>query len=231
MDTYISLLLVEDDENLGFIIQEGLEEHGYRVTRAKDGQAGYEAFQSDKFDLCILDVMMPKKDGFTLAKEIRTSNTEVPIFFLTAKGLKDDRIEGLSIGADDYITKPFDMDELCLRIDNMLKRTKFADQQNTKEIFELGSITFDSKNLILHIENETQKLTKKESELLRLLCLHQNEVLERDVALRIVWGDDDYFLGRSMDVFITKLRKYLRPEPKISITNVHGVGFTLAISE
>ncbi len=231
MDTYISILLVEDDENLGFITQDGLTEHGYHVTWAKDGQAGYEAFQAGKFDLCIFDVMMPKKDGFELARDIRKHNSEVPIFFLTAKGLQNDRIEGLSIGADDYITKPFDMDELCIRIDNMLKRTKFASEQQTKEVFTLGNITFDSKNLTLQYDNESHKLTKKESELLRLLCLHENEVLERDVALRIVWGDDDYFLGRSMDVFITKLRKYLKPDPRITITNVHGVGFKLEVIE
>ena len=231
METYISILLAEDDENLGFITKEGLIDHGYKVTWAKDGQAGYEAFQADKFDLCIFDVMMPKKDGFSLARDIRKHNTEVPIFFLTAKGLQQDRIEGLTIGADDYITKPFDMAELCLRIDNMLKRTKFSSEQQSKEIFTLGAITFESKNLLLQFGNDSHKLTKKESELLRLLCLHENEVLERDVALRIVWGDDDYFLGRSMDVFITKLRKYLKPEPKITITNVHGVGFKLEVAE
>tara|TARA_B100000780_G_C21121941_1_gene454522 strand:+ start:1717 stop:2409 length:693 start_codon:yes stop_codon:yes gene_type:complete len=230
MEAYISILLVEDDENLGFITKDGLEDHGFHVSWAKDGQEAYEVFQSGKFDICILDVMLPKKDGFTLGKDIRKINTEVPIFYLTAKGLQQDKIEGLEIGADDYITKPFDMKELCLRIDNILKRTKFSDELGNKEVFQLGKIVFNSKELTLTHENEVQKLTKKESELLRLLCIHQDEVLERDVALRIVWGDDDYFLGRSMDVFITKLRKYLKVDPAITITNVHGVGFKLEVA-
>ena len=230
MEAYISILLVEDDENLGFITKDGLEDHGFHVTWAKDGQEAYEVFQSGKYDLCVLDVMLPKKDGFTLGQDIRKINTEVPIFYLTAKGLQQDKIQGLEIGADDYITKPFDMKELCLRIDNILKRTKFSDELGNKEVFQLGEIVFNSKELTLTHNNEVQKLTKKESELLRLLCIHQDEVLERDVALRIVWGDDDYFLGRSMDVFITKLRKYLKVDPAITITNVHGVGFKLEVA-
>ncbi len=228
----VNILLVEDDENLGFVTKDNLEEKGYHIVWEKDGQAGFEAFHREQFDLCILDVMLPKKDGFSLGKDIRTMNAEVPLFFLTAKAMLDDKIEGLQIGADDYITKPFAMEELLLRIDNILKRTKFKNMDlQSKDIFDVGVFTFDYKNLKLTNAAETQKLTKKEADLLRLLCMHQNEVLERDTALRIVWGDDDYFLGRSMDVFITKLRKYLKADPSIRITNVHGVGFKLEIDQ
>ncbi|MAX79431.1 MAG: DNA-binding response regulator [Crocinitomicaceae bacterium] len=226
----VSILLVEDDESLGFVTKDNLEDRGFHVIWAKDGQEGYEAFHRNKFDICILDVMLPKKDGFSLGKDIRANDGEMPLFFLTAKALQDDKIEGLSIGADDYITKPFSIDELTLRIENILKRTKFKeDQERSKDIYTIGSFTLDHKNLRLSRNGEEQKLTKKEADLLRLLCMHQGEVLERDTALRIVWGDDDYFLGRSMDVFITKLRKYLKPDPGIKINNVHGVGFKLEV--
>ncbi|MDR9399431.1 MAG: response regulator transcription factor, partial [Salibacter sp.] len=171
------------------------------------------------------------KDGFTLAREIKDTNPEMPFFFLTAKTLQDDKIEGLTIGADDYITKPFDMEELVLRIDNMLTRLHGSDQDTDKKIFHLGSVEFDTQNHTLTRDGETETLTKKESELLRLLCINQNRVLERNTALRIIWGDDDYFLGRSMDVFITKLRKRLKGEESITIENVHGIGFKLVVPE
>ncbi|MDR9486407.1 response regulator transcription factor [Salibacter sp.] len=225
------LLLVEDDENLGFVTKDNLEEKGYTVEWAKDGQEGYERFYADKYDLCIFDVMLPKKDGFTLAREIKDTNPEMPFFFLTAKTLQDDKIEGLTIGADDYITKPFDMEELVLRIDNMLTRLHGSDHDTDKKIFHLGSVEFDTQNHTLTRDEETETLTKKESELLRLLCINQNRVLERNTALRIIWGDDDYFLGRSMDVFITKLRKRLKGEESITIENVHGIGFKLVVPE
>jgi len=227
METFIHILLVEDDENLGFVTKDNLEMRGYQVNWAKNGQEGYEQFLADKYDLCMVDVMMPQKDGFELARDIRKVNEEVPLFFLTAKSLPEDKIRGLKIGADDYITKPFNMDELVLRIENTLKRTRFRENLQTRDVFTIGQFTFNARNYELTIDNETHKLTKKEAELLRLLCLHEGEVLEREVALRVVWGNDDYFLGRSMDVFITKLRKYLKADPNVSIENMHGIGFTL----
>lgn len=228
----ISILLVEDDENLGFVTQSGLEDKGYHVVWAKDGVEGYEVFHSSKFNICLIDVMMPKKDGFTLAREIKSVDNEVPIFFLTARALEEDKIEGLKIGADDYLTKPFSIEELDLRIQNLMKRiNKVKNQGINKDVYTLGDYTFDYPNQSLVIGKETKKLTKKEAALLRLLCIHQNEILERNSILRIIWGSDDYFLGRSMDVFITKLRKYLGDDPKVSISNVHGVGFKLEIKE
>lgn len=227
----ISILLVEDDENLGFVTQEGLEEKGYHVVWAKDGVEGYEVFHSDKFNICLVDVMMPKKDGFTLAREIRNIDQDIPIFFLTARALEDDKIEGLSIGADDYITKPFSLDELDLRIKNLLNRiNRGKNKTHQKDIYTIGKYTFNYPEQTLIYEQETKKLTKKEAALLRLLCIHQGEVLQRNSILRIIWGSDDYFLGRSMDVFITKLRKYLINDDSITITNVHGVGFKLEIA-
>ena len=232
MENIVKILLVEDDQNLGFVTQDNLEERGYSVVWAKDGQEGYEKFHESTYDICILDVMLPKKDGFELGKDIRKIDDNVPIFYLTAKSLMEDKIEGLKIGADDYITKPFSIEELCLRIDNILKRTKFkASEEAVKDVFELGKFSFDYRNLQLQYDNETQNLTKKEAELLRLLCLHQDQVLERETALRIVWGNDDYFLGRSMDVFITKLRKYLKRDLQVKINNIHGVGFKLTVED
>jgi DNA-binding response OmpR family regulator len=229
MNKYVAILLVEDDENLGFVTKDALEERGYHVTWAKDGQEGLELFLAGKFDLCILDVMLPKKDGFQLARDIKHANSVVPIFFLTAKTLQEDKLQGLSIGADQYITKPFDMDELYLRIENILKRTLFLETVPDTDVFEIGKFVFDSKNMVLKFGDHIQNLTKKEGDLLRLLALTPNEILEREMALRIVWGNDDYFLGRSMDVFITKLRKYLKSDPSVSIENIHGIGFKLII--
>ncbi|UTW65275.1 response regulator transcription factor [bacterium SCSIO 12643] len=228
----ISILLVEDDENLGFVTQEGLEDKGYHVVWAKDGVEGYELFHASKFNICLIDVMMPKKDGFTLAKEIKTINEEVPIFFLTARSQEEDKIEGLTIGVDDYITKPFSIDELDLRIKNLLNRiNKVQNETHQKDVYTLGQYTFNYPDQILSFQNNERKLTKKEAALLRLLCIHKGEVLQRNSILRIIWGSDDYFLGRSMDVFITKLRKYLTEDPQINISNVHGVGFKLEVNE
>lgn len=184
--------------------------------------------------MCILDVMMPKKDGFSLAEEIRRTNTQVPIIFLTAKSLKEDRIKGFQSGADDYITKPFSTEELSLRIKAILKRTQvdLLDQiEQNEDIYQLGKYVFDNKNMLLKIGKVEKSLTKKEASLLKLLCLHKNRLLPRDVALTTIWGDNDYFIGRSMDVFIAKLRKYLKDDPDIAITNVHGTGFRLEIKE
>ena len=228
----ISILLVEDDQNLGLVTQEGLEDKGYHVVWAKDGVEGYELFHASKFNICLIDVMMPKKDGFTLAKEIRSVDNEVPIFFLTARSQEDDKIQGLTIGADDYITKPFSIDELDLRVKNLINRINRSQKDTQqKDIYTLGKFTFNYPEQSLTINEESKKLTKKEAALLRLLCIHKGEVLQRNSILRIIWGSDDYFLGRSMDVFITKLRKYLSEDVSININNIHGVGFKLEIQE
>lgn len=224
------ILLVEDDPNLGYVIRDNLKEAGYEVQLAKDGKIGYEEFLKQKFDLCILDIMLPKKDGFSLAEDIRKTDKEIPVIFLTAKSLPEDKIRGLKLGADDYITKPFHIEELILRMEAILKRSrKDSPYQTKKDVFTIGSYTFDYKNLELKNGKNIRSLTKKEAELLRLLCIHENELLERETALKIVWGEDDYFLGRSMDVFITKLRKYLSGDKRIQISNVRGVGFKMAV--
>jgi DNA-binding response OmpR family regulator len=224
------ILLVEDDPNLGYVLQENLELKGYDVTRCADGEEGLEIYLKERFDLCLIDVMLPKKDGFTLAKDIRKTGQEVPIIFLTAKSLKEDRIEGFKVGGDDYVVKPFSMEELGLRIRAVLKRsTKFAPEIGEAENFSIGQYVFDYKRQTLGIGEKAVKLTSKEAELLRLLCLHRNEVMEREVALRLIWGEDNYFNARSMDVFITKLRKYLGEDSSIEIKNVHGQGFRLLV--
>ncbi len=234
MKKRIKILLVEDDPNLSMVLQDYLEMLDYEIFHAADGVEGLRAFKTRRFDMCILDVMMPKKDGFSLAEEIRRTNTQVPIIFLTAKSLKEDRIKGFQSGADDYITKPFSTEELSLRIKAILKRTQvdLLDQiEQNEDIYQLGKYVFDNKNMLLKIGKVEKSLTKKEASLLKLLCLHKNRLLPRDVALTTIWGDNDYFIGRSMDVFIAKLRKYLKDDPDIAITNVHGTGFRLEIKE
>lgn len=223
------ILFVEDDPNLSMILQDYLEMIGYEVDHAKDGELGFQLFNKKEYDLAILDVMMPKKDGFTLAKEIRAKQDSMPIVFLTAKNLKEDRIQGFQYGCDDYITKPFSTEELSLRIKAILRRCELTKSKNTnhEEVFKLGKFEFDSNNLTLTSDEGERKLTRKESGLLKLLCINQNNLLPREEALEKVWGENDYFIGRSMDVFITKLRKYLSTDPKIKITNVHGIGFKL----
>jgi DNA-binding response OmpR family regulator len=228
----IKVLLVEDDPSLGFVVKDNLTELGYNIKWCKDGNDAFTSFFQDKFDICLLDVMLPKRDGFSLAKEIRIVNREVPILFLTAKSQIDDKIEGFKAGGDDYLTKPFAIEELHARIQAILKRTKskkMYQQPEKKEIFEIGNYTFNYKNLELTCDDFSKVLTRLEADLLRLLCIHKNQVLEREIALNIVWGKDDYFLGRSMDVFITKLRKYLKEDARIQIINVHGVGFKLIL--
>ena len=227
------VLLVEDDLNLGFVIQDHLRNEGYQVDLEKDGFAGFQKFYNQGYDLCILDIMLPKKDGFTLAEDIRKIDQQVPILFLTAKSMTEDKIKGFKLGADDYMTKPFSFDELDLRIKAIIKRSKPATDETTpdRDVFTLGQFEFDYKNLALKHADEERTLTKKEAELLRMLCLHQDQVLTREMALTVVWGSDDYFLGRSMDVFITKLRKYLKLDERIKIMNVHGVGFKLIVDE
>jgi len=224
------ILLIEDDPNLGFILHENLELQGFAVTLCADGEQGLSAYHHDKFDLCLVDVMLPKKDGFTFAREVRRSDDKTPIIFLTAKSLKDDRIEGFKLGGDDYITKPFSMEELVLRIQAVLKRAKpNAERHKAKQVFAIGKFLFDYEQQLLLNGPRQQKLTSKESELMKLLCMHINDTLERELALKLVWGEDSYFNGRSMDVFISKLRKYLQEDKNVEIMNVHGKGFKLVV--
>jgi len=232
MNVKAHILLVEDDENLGFVTKDNLEIIGFNVTWAKDGEAGFEAFCKGNFDLCVLDVMLPKKDGFQLGKEIKAVNESTPIIFLTAKSLDPDKVKGFKIGADDYITKPFNMELLTLRIKALLKRYFSGETNNNDEkgVFEIGKYSFHFKNQELIIGNENKHLTKKEAEILRLLCLNKNQLLTRELTLKIIWGENDYFKGRSMDVFITKLRKYLKADERIEIINVHGTGFKLQVT-
>ena len=230
MDDKIKILLCEDDENLGMLLREYLQAKGFVAELCADGEAGFKAFLKTKFDICVLDVMIPKKDGFTLAQEIRSANTDVPIIFLTAKTLKEDILEGFKLGADDYITKPFSMEELVFRIEAILRRTK-GKKSRESTVYRLGQFTFDTQKQLLQIGEKQTKLTTKENELLALLCSHSNEILQRDFALKTIWIDDNYFNARSMDVYITKLRKHLKDDPQIEIINIHGKGYKLITPE
>lgn len=227
MEQKIKLLLAEDDENLGLLLKEYLFAKGYDASLYPDGDAAFKGFTKDRFDICILDIMMPKKDGFTLAKEIRMLSADIPIIFLTAKNLKDDVIEGFKLGADDYITKPFSMEELIFRIEAILRRTAPESQNSGQLIFNLGRYIFDTRKQTLTNGDDVVKLTTKEADLLKLLCQNTNKVLERNFALKSIWIDDNYFNARSMDVYITKLRKHLKDEPGVEIINVHGKGYKL----
>ena len=225
------LLLAEDDRNLGNILKNYLEAKGYVTTLCVNGQDATDAFSRKEFDFCILDIMMPVKDGFTAAAEIRALNKKVPILFLTAKTLQEDKLKGFEIGADDYITKPFSMEELLLRMHAILRRTDDTTKATGAEnIYTIGSYTFDYNRQTLISKNKEQKLTSKEAGLLRLLCTHANEVLDRPTALNEIWNDDSYFNARSMDVYIVKLRKYLKADPRVELLNVHGVGFKLVMN-
>lgn len=225
-----TILLLEDDTNLGFILQEHLELQGYTVTLCKNGEAGLNAYRAARYDLCLADIMMPAMDGFTFAREVRQIDEHTPIIFLTAKSLKEDRIEGFKIGCDDYITKPFSMEELMLRIQAVLRRTTESPEPEPVR-FTIGTYAFDHERRVLEHGGEQQKLTTREADLLRLLCMHRNQTLEREKALRLIWGNDSFFNGRSMDVFISRLRKYLHDDPRVTIMNVHGRGFKLVIGE
>lgn len=220
------VLLVEDDENLGSLLKEYLSIKGYETTLASNGIKGYEAFMQNKYDICVLDVMMPYKDGLSLAKDIRTINSEIPILFLTAKSMQEDVIEGFKAGGDDYMKKPFNMEELQLRVESLLRRSKKQTESLTNE-YQLGKYLFNPNTRTLVYEEEVNKLTTKESDLLKMLIEKKNDVLERNLALKEIWGDDTYFNARSMDVYITKLRKLLSKEPGIEIINIHGKGFKL----
>ena len=226
----MKILLCEDDENLGMLLREYLQAKNYEAELCVDGEAGYKAFLKSKFDICVLDVMMPKKDGFTLAQEIHTANPEVPIIFLTAKTMKEDILGGFKLGADDYITKPFSMEELVFRIEAILRRVR-GKKNKESTLYHIGQFTFDTPKQILAIGDEQRKLTTKENELLALLCSHANEILQRDFALKTIWIDDNYFNARSMDVYITKLRKLLKDDPQIEIINIHGKGYKLITPE
>lgn len=228
------ILLAEDDPNLGEILQDYLELKGkLEVVRCGDGQEALAAFQKSHFDLCILDVMMPKMDGFTLGKEIRKTDPQIPIIFATAKAMMDDKSIAYGLGGDDYITKPFRVEELLLRINALLKRAAKEGNEQEEQMqsrFEIGKFIFDYTNQEISSGETQQKLSTKEAELLRLLCLHKNDVLTREEALIKIWHDDNYFNGRSMDVFLSKLRKYLRNDPKVEIVNVHGKGYKLLVN-
>lgn len=227
-----SLLLVEDDTNLREILSDFLVLQGFRVKVACDGEEGLKTFREAKYDIILLDVMMPKRDGFSLAEEIRMHNEHVPIIFLTARSLPEDRIKGFKVGCDDYITKPFSTEELNLRLDAILKRCNRMDNipdVDPIELFSIGQFKYDSTNLILSDKDSSITLTPKEGALLRLLCVNVNQLVTREKALKKIWGTDDYFIGRSMDVFITRLRKYLRSDSNVSIANVHGTGFKLEV--
>ncbi len=224
------ILLVEDDTNLGIVLSDFLEISNYDVLLATDGIAGMEFFKNGDFDLCILDIMLPFKDGFTIAEEIRQKNPEIPIIFLTAKTMEKDRIRGLKIGADDYITKPFSTEELSLRIEAILRRSKYSIIKNDlPSVFTIGTYNFDYNNHILSSEKREVRLTRKEAEVLRLLSINMNNLVRREVALKNIWGEDDYFMGRSMDVYITKLRKFLADDPNVSIVNIPRTGFKLEV--
>jgi len=223
------ILLVEDDPNFGTVLKDYLALNDYNVTHAKDGIEGLIMFKNNDFDLCILDVMMPRKDGFSLAQDIRSSNKEIPIIFLTAKTLKDDVLRGYQVGADDYLNKPFDSEVLLFKIKAILQRKESDTSAEDEQFeFEIGSFFFNSKLRHLSVgENEPQKLSPKESKLLKMLALHKNDLMPRELALTKIWRDDNYFTSRSMDVYIAKLRKYLKLDESVEILNIHGEGFRL----
>ena len=227
----IKILLVEDDLNLGFLLIEFLESNGFDVKLYRDGESGFKGFQNGQFDFCILDVMLPTGDGFTLAKKIRAENKNIPIIMLTARSMKQDKIKGFSIGIDDYITKPFDEEELVCRIKAILMRVDTDDKIKDAILFNIGKYNFDYKNQMLSLNESNKRLTSKESEILRVLCLSKNKIVKRKDIMISVWGDDDYYIGRSLDVFISKLRKNLDKDPTITIKSIPRVGVVLSDSD
>ena len=226
----IRVLLCEDDPNFGMVLKDYLTMNDYDVTLATDGEKGVDIFRTENFGICVLDVMMPKKDGFAAATEIKRMNPDIPVIFLTAKTLQQDKIEGFKIGADDYITKPFNSEELLYRMSAILKRGRVKQNKEQKE-FDIGIFHFNYKTRMLKTAEEEKKLSPKEAELLRMLCMKVNDILYREEALKQIWGRDDYFTARSMDVFITKLRKYLKADPNLEIVNIHGNGFRLNVED
>ena len=228
----IKVLLAEDDPNLGMLLREYLNAKGYETTLAENGKIAHETFMQGGFDICILDVMMPIKDGFTVAEEIRQTDKNVPIIFLTAKSMKDDKLKGFTVGADDYITKPFSMDELLMRIQAILRRTiPEVGKAKKRDSIKVGNFIFDFDKQVLKLGDNEQRLTTKEANLLLMFCENRYDVLDRNYALNKVWGDDNYYNSRSMDVYIAKLRKYLSLDPEVELVNVHGKGFKLLAKE
>lgn len=231
MTSTTKVLLAEDDKNLGTILKTYLEAKGYLTDLAVDGQEATDLFHANSYNFCIIDIMMPVKDGFSVAKEIRKQNKEIPLLFLTAKSMQEDKLKGFEIGADDYITKPFSMEELLVRMKAILRRTKSKDNgENDQGLYEIGEFVFDYNRQMLKHGDKSQKLTSKESDLLKMLCQNINNVLDRSAALKEIWNDDSYFNARSMDVYITKLRKYLKEDSNIELMNVHGIGFKLIVN-
>ncbi|HNA91831.1 MAG TPA: response regulator transcription factor [Chitinophagaceae bacterium] len=228
MDTKPKILLAEDDEHLSHLIKDELEDEGYSVTLCADGQSAIDVFDKNKFDLCLLDIMMPVKDGFTVAKKIRQQSDVIPIIFISTRALIDDKIEGYSRGADDYIVKPFNMRELLLKLDVFLRRTRKLFSE-VKSEFTIGKIFFSHTDLKFESPDGVLKLKQKEADLLQFLCMHPNKILKRDEILLAVWGKDDYFLGRSMDVFMSKLRKYLKADPQVVLETIHGLGYRFSV--
>lgn len=227
----LNILLAEDDLNLGVLLVDYLEAEGFDVKLCKDGELALKAFQSHAFNLCLLDVMMPKMDGFSLAKEIKARDENMPIIFITAKTLKEDKLNGYGLGADDYVTKPFDEEELLWKIKAVIRRVPENKTESTTGIVAIGKYSFDFSNQSLIINGKSKRITEKESEILNYLSHHRNHVIKREEMLKAVWGENDYFLGRSLDVFITKIRKYLKEDPQLSIENVFGVGFIFNVPE
>lgn len=225
------ILLVEDDTNLGFVVSDQLKSEGYDVALASDGMEGFKRFNEESFDLCIFDVMMPKKDGFNLAEDVRRLNKSIPILFLTAKTMTEDKVKGFNIGGDDYLTKPFSSEELKVRVRALMKRVDIHHGEENTNLVHIGKYVYDVNNYTLTIDDKERKLTKKEAHILKLLAKFKNQVIAREMVLNAVWGKDDYFVGRSLDVFITKLRKYIADDPNVIIENIHGIGFKLVIQE
>ena len=226
----MKVLLTEDDPNLGMLLQEYLNAKGFDTDLARNGEEGIKMFiEKGNYDMCISDVMMPKKDGFSLAKEIRMKDKEIPIIFLTAKSMKEDTIQGFKVGADDYITKPFSMEELLMRMKAIFRRINKQESDVPTNTFQIGEYSFDAQTNTLAHNGSQNKLTTKESELLKLLCQNKNQSVSRSFALKLIWGDDSYFNARSMDVYITKLRKHLKDDPSLQIMNMHGEGFKLIV--
>jgi DNA-binding response OmpR family regulator len=223
------LLLVEDDPSLGFVLKDNLEQGGYEVVHATNGLDAQQFFKANTFDLCLLDIMLPKVDGFTLAKSIRATNSSVPILFITARSLQEDKLKGFSIGADDYITKPFSMEELLFRVAVFVKRTTPTEERPTSQQLGIGEYTLDTDTLRLRFKDGETKLTRRDNDLLFMLVSRKNQLVKRDEILLQLWGDDDYFAGRSLDVFVSRLRKYLRHDPNVQIENHHSVGFQLRV--
>lgn len=223
------VLLAEDDIQLGFVIKDNLEEAGYEIELCRDGQTAIDKFDKKEFDICLLDVMMPNKDGFTVAKKIRQQSDVIPVLFLTAKSMEEDKIKGFQSGADDYITKPFSMKELLMRMEVFLRRTRKMHSETTEE-YSIGKLKFSFTDLRLDTPAGVVSLTQREADLLKFLCEHPNKVLKREEVLTHVWGKDDYFLGRSMDVFMAKLRKHFKSDPDIVLETIHGIGFRFNIS-